>query len=382
MPLPAPLHRAGHRLLGARRMFTQVALATGASWAIATLLLGYDAPFFAPIAAVIVLNSPAQRGRRAGEVVVGVAAGITVADLVVLGVGTGGWQLVAVALLAMIVVTAAGGGPLVVTQAAVAAMLVVVLQPPTLDLVPHRFIHAVVGGTVALGVTALLPPRPDRHLRRAVRPVVEELVATLEDVADALHHDDLPSGRDALDRARQLDARVDELRDTLRVADETARLTPLRRGQRGLVDRFAGAVDQLDLTVRDTRVLARSTVSLLLHTDEPAASEPAPPALGDAVLDLADAVRALGEQLTADADAASRRRYADAARRHAGAAAARTRPLFGGDTRALAVSRVVGQIRSTGMDLLRGSGLDTELAQRTLYEAPDPPSRRAGDEAP
>jgi uncharacterized membrane protein YgaE (UPF0421/DUF939 family) len=378
MHAPAPLVRAGHRLLGARRTFAQVALATGGSWALATVAFGYRAPFFAPIAAVIVLNSPAQRGRRAVEVVVGVATGIAVADLLVLGLGTGGWQLVAVAILAMVVVTAAGGGPLVVTQAAVAAMLVVVLQPPTLDLVPHRFFHAVTGGAVALAVSALLPPAPDRHLRRAVRPVVDELVATLEDVADALHRDDLPAGRAALRRARHLDERIEQLRATVEVAEETARMTPIRRRQRGLVDTYADAVDQLDLTVRDTRVLARATVSLLLHTDDPHPGEPAPPELGDAVLDLADAVRALGEQLADDAPADPDRVHATATRRHAGAAAARTRPLFGGDTRALAVSRVVGQIRSTGMDLLRGSGLDTEAAQRTLYDAPDPPPRRGG----
>jgi uncharacterized membrane protein YgaE (UPF0421/DUF939 family) len=373
MPVPAsvtaPLLRAGNRLRGARRTFAQVALATATSWALATLVFGYASPFFAPIAAVIVLNSPAQRGRRAAEIVVGVATGIAVADLLVLLLGTGGWQLVVVALLAMIVVTAAGGGPLVVTQAAVAAMLVVALQPPTLDLVPHRFFHAVIGGSTALAVTALLPPAPDRQLRRAARPIVESLVAALEGVADALHRDDLAAGRAALSRARQLDEEIEELRSSVAVAEEIARLTPLRRGQRGLVDTYADATNQLDLAVRDTRVLARASVSLLLHTGGRRPAEPAPPELGDAVLDLADAVRALGAHLTSGAPV-------EHTRVHAGAAAARTRPLFGGDTRALAVSRVVGQIRSTGMDLLRGSGLGTEESQRILYEAPDPPPRR------
>lgn len=330
-------------------------------------MFGYRSPFFAPIAAVIVLNSPAQRGRRAAEVVAGVATGIAVADLLVVVLGTGGWQLVLVSTLAMAVATAAGGGTLVVTQAAVAALLVVALQPPTLDLVPHRFLHAVIGGATALAVTALLPPAPDRQLRRAARPVVAALVGTLEDIARALHHDDVVAGRRALDRARRLDAEVEELHRSVAIADETARLTPLRRRQRGLIDLYAEAAGQLDLAVRDTRVLARTTVALLQHTDAPEPDEPAPPELGDAVLDLADAVRALGQQLTADGPP-------DRTRHHAGAAAARTRPLFA-DTRALAISRVVGQIRSTGMDLLRGSGLETEEAQRTLYEAPDPPPR-------
>lgn len=366
MPVPAPLTRSLHRLRAARRTFAQVALALGGSWALATLVFGYHLPFFAPIAAVIVLNQPAQRGRRAVEIVVGVAAGIAVADLLVLGIGTGGWQLVLVAVLAMVAVTAAGGGPLVVTQAAVAAILVVTIQPPTIDLVPHRFIHAATGGATALLVTALLPAAPDRHLRRAARPVVTALVATLTDVADALHRDDLTAGRRALDRARLLDAEVDDLRTSVQVAEENARIAPLLRGQRDLVDVYAAAVGQLDLAVRDTRVLARATAALLEHTDR-RDDEGAPPELGDAVLDLADAVAALGDRLDAGTST-------EAIRRHAGAAAARTRPLFG-DTRDLAISRIVGQIRSTGIDLLRGSGLATEDAQRTLYDAPDPPPR-------
>ena len=48
------------------------------------------APFFAPIAAVISLSlTLGQRGRRAPEVVFGVAVGLIVADLLVLAIGVG-----------------------------------------------------------------------------------------------------------------------------------------------------------------------------------------------------------------------------------------------------------------------------------------------------
>lgn len=354
------------RLRASWRTFAQAALAVGGSWGLATGVLGYVAPFFAPIAAVIVLNSPAQRGRRAVEIVVGVATGIAVADLLVLAIGTGWWQLVLVTVLAMVVVTAAGGSPLVVTQAAVAAILVVTIQPPTLDLVPHRFFHAVIGGTVALVATALVPIAPDRQLGRAARPVIDALVATLGAVSRALQLDDLAAARAALHRARQLDAEVTELRGWVEVAGETTRIAPTRRGHRGLVGTYAEVADQLDLAVRNTRVLARASVALLQHADG-TEERAAPPELADAVLDLADAVQALGEHLLAggpDVDI----------RVHAGAAAARTRVLYA-DSRALAISRVVGQVRATGIDLLRCSGLETEDAQRTLYDAPAPPPR-------
>jgi uncharacterized membrane protein YgaE (UPF0421/DUF939 family) len=363
MTLPEPLVAVAHRLRDSRRTFVQVTLAIAGSWLLATELLGFEDAFFAPIAAVIVLNTPAQRGRRAAEIVVGVATGIAIADLLVFGIGTGPWQLVLVAVLAMAAATAAGGGPIVRAQATVAAILVVTLQPPTVDLIPYRFFHAAIGGATALLVTALLPSAPERQLERAAGPLFDDLAATLTDVARALRVDDYALARRALDRARELDAEVEDLRGSIEVAAETARLAPHKRDRRELVGSYADAVEQLDLAVRDTRVLARSAVALMRHID----ASGAPPELADAILDLADGVRALGEQMTAGAPP-------EATRGHAGDAAARTRELFP-DARALAVSRVVGQIRSTGIDLLRGSGLEIEAAQRTLYHAPIPEPR-------
>jgi uncharacterized membrane protein YgaE (UPF0421/DUF939 family) len=363
MTLPEPLVDVAHRLRDSRRTFVQVTLAIAGSWLLATELLGFEDAFFAPIAAVIVLNTPAQRGRRAAEIVVGVATGIAIADLLVFGIGTGPWQLVLVAVLAMAAATAAGGGPIVRAQATVAAILVVTLQPPTVDLIPYRFFQAAIGGATALLVTALLPSAPERQLERAAGPLFDDLAATLTDVARALRVDDYALARRALDRARELDAEVEDLRGSIEVAAETARLAPHKRDRRELVGSYADAVEQLDLAVRDTRVLARSAVALMRHID----ATGAPPELADAILDLADGVRALGEQMTAGAPP-------EVTRGHAGDAAARTRGLFP-DARALALSRVVGQIRSTGIDLLRGSGLEIEEAQRTLYRAPTPGPR-------
>jgi uncharacterized membrane protein YgaE (UPF0421/DUF939 family) len=372
MPMPEPLVDTVHRLRDSRRTFVQVAMAIALSWLLATEVFGFEDAFFAPIAAVIVLNTPAQRGRRAAEIVVGVATGIAVADLLVIVIGTGAWQLVLVAVLAMVATTAAGGGPIVRAQATVAAILVVTLQPPTIDLIPYRFFHAAIGGATALLITALLPSAPERQLERAAGPLFEDLAATLTDVARALRNDDLHLAQRALARARELDAEVDELRGSIEVAAETARLAPHKRDRRELVGSYADAVEQLDLAVRDTRVLARSAVALMRNLGD---ADGAPPELADAILDLADGVRALGEQMTEGAPP-------EVTRSHAGDAAARTRGLFP-DARALAVSRVVGQIRSTGIDLLRGSGLEIEEAQRTLYHAPTPeprngPGRRHG----
>ena len=72
----------------------QAALAAGAAWFIAKELLGHPNPFFAPIAAVVSLGtSYGQRLRRVAEVTLGVAIGVLIADIVVILIGTGWWQL-------------------------------------------------------------------------------------------------------------------------------------------------------------------------------------------------------------------------------------------------------------------------------------------------
>lgn len=69
-------------------------IAAGVAWFIAADLLGHPTPFFAPVAAVVALGtSYGQRLRRVAEVTVGVAVGIFLADLLVVWLGSGAWQI-------------------------------------------------------------------------------------------------------------------------------------------------------------------------------------------------------------------------------------------------------------------------------------------------
>ena len=79
------------RVRHAGRAVLQATLAATVAWLIATELVGHEAPFFAPVSAMITLGlTQGQRGRRAVEVVLGVTLGIAIADLLVIVVGTGG----------------------------------------------------------------------------------------------------------------------------------------------------------------------------------------------------------------------------------------------------------------------------------------------------
>ena len=82
------------RLRGGGWPILQTAVAASVAWTLATVVLGHESPFFASIAAVISLGvAVGQESRRAAELVFGVACGLTVADLLVLAIGTGSVQI-------------------------------------------------------------------------------------------------------------------------------------------------------------------------------------------------------------------------------------------------------------------------------------------------
>src|ERR671913_2500853 len=127
-----------------------------------------------------------QRGRRAVDVVLGVTLGIAIADLLVIQLGTGWWQLALVVAFSMTIALVLGSGDMFAQQAAVSAALVATLQPPDDGVSFARAVDALIGGGVALVTSALVfPVHPVRLGRQAARPVLAELARVPEDVADA-----------------------------------------------------------------------------------------------------------------------------------------------------------------------------------------------------
>jgi len=316
---------------------------------------------FAPVAAVISLGAArGQHWRRAIEMVFGVSVGLAIANLFVLTFGTGTWQLAAIAAVAMLAARVFAGGSTLVTQAGVSAILAVAVEAPDPGFVPARFYDTVVGGVIALAASQLLfPMNPMAEVARAARPVFVKLTGSLEETARALAAGDPSRAEGALAQARGIDAGVRAFNDALAIAQETARLAPPRRRAIGHLELYAQAASQVDLAVRNTRVLARAAVSLVRD------NEPGPPELSRALFDLAAAVRALSDNLDhrrPDLEARTRACALEAAAHATGVL---------DDRGQLLTTMVVGQIRLTATDLLRGSGLDLAAAQRALEEAAD-----------
>jgi uncharacterized membrane protein YgaE (UPF0421/DUF939 family) len=229
----------------------QTATAAAGAWAIASSVLGHRSPFLACVAAVLSVGATGGRPtRRAVEVIVGVAVGVTIADRLVHLIGPGALSIFAVTALAMSAGLLLGGGPLLVTQAGISAILIAAVPPPPDTSALDRLVDALVGGAVALVVTGLLPADPIVRAKRAAHALLDDLATTLEESAGALASGDAELASRALRRARELDALVANLNQAIDAGLETARLAPARRAAVPQLRRYAHAARQLDLVVR------------------------------------------------------------------------------------------------------------------------------------
>jgi uncharacterized membrane protein YgaE (UPF0421/DUF939 family) len=334
----------------------QTAVAAAVSWLIAERLLHDPSPFFAPVAAIMSLAATrGQNLRRALELILGVALGIGLGDLLRRAIGIGVGQLSLTVGLAMAAAVALGAGRLMLTEAAVSATLVSTVSQDTQGFPPTRLVDALVGGAVALVFSQLLfPVNPVNVVRDAAESVLGELAETLRDVAGAIKDRDRRAAEKALVRARRISDDWSRFEQALDVAREAARYAPPRRRLREPFDAYSEAGLPLDLMVRDVHVLARGALRALMIGDE------IPSALCEALRDLARATGDVSARLASDEDGAGVRSVALRAAR----AATELAPA----DENLSVSVLIGYVQATAADLLRALGMDRERAHGKVGE--------------
>lgn len=323
--------RLAHRRLASRSLaITQTALAALAAWYLCVWLLPDPQPVFACIATVIAIGAThGQHGQRALHLIAGVVLGLTLSALLVHLIGTGPWQLALLVVVAMSVAVLFNGSDLVIGEAAVSAMLLLMIGGTN---APNRIFEAIIGGLVALAVVVIFPPKAILHVGRAGQSVMSALGQSLERIATALAAGDADRADAALTQARSIDPLLDALDDALEVGRETVRTSPTRFGEREPVERYGRSFEQIDLAVRNTRVLAR-------HAHRALRSGQVTEGVAASVTDLARAVW----DLAAAFDDPSRAK--DARDQAARAAANASRDALG------------ESVRSTAVDLMRAAEL-------------------------
>ncbi len=335
----------------------QCAIAAGLAWWFALEVLGHQQPFFAPIAAVISLGlSLGRRWRRSVELVAGVTIGILVGDLLIVEIGSGGWQIVVVVALAMAVAVFLDDGPLIPMQAASSAVLVATLLPPGGIGGFHRAIDALTGGLIGILVGALLPANPAARARRDAATVLATVRDAARQLAEGMRAGNESMVFAALEKARGTQGAINTMRQDMSGGREISTLSPLYWGSRLRLQRISATADPIDNGVRNFRIIARRALGITQRGEEVC------PELIEIIGDLGDAFEILREMMLADPGHSTD--PADAARVLRTIARKARAELVA--ERGMSETALLAEIRSLLVDLLMVAGLRRSSAVATL----------------
>ena len=249
------------RLAADAWLLLQQALAATLAWLIATRVMQHHIPFFAPIAAVVALNtSLGQRGTNAVRLLIGVAVGIICGEAGLWLLGPGYSALGIATFVAMFLAQLVDRAPVVTAQAASAAILTVTTAGGEGGL--DRLLDALVGAGVALVFSQVLfTPDPVRLVQRAEVAALDEMAEGLRLTAQSLRDRNTGLAEQALTKLRDLPVQLSELARILRASAAVARHSLLWQRRRAAVSAEAGHARQLDLLGGSCLLLARAATT-------------------------------------------------------------------------------------------------------------------------
>ena len=279
----------------------QATAAATLAWLIAIHVAQHHRPFFAPIAAVVALNTTTgERGTHAFRLLFGVFTGIAVGEITILLLGSDYASLALATFTAMIIARHAGGARVMIAQAAASSILTVAVAKGEAG--TQRLGDALIGGGVALLFSQVLfSPEPVGLIRRATVAALREMAHLLELTARALDDDSRQNPESILDSAHELHVRLGELREMTRAAARVARHSVYWRGRWEAVAHETAGARHLELVGGSVLVVVRTAMA----SDAPERRE-----LATVVRDCAEVTGSLAE---APRDQATRQRAVDLA---------------------------------------------------------------------
>ena len=342
----------GRRVLQSLPAIVQILVAVAAAYSVARWGLGHPVPILSVTLTINALGfSRDARPQRVAESVLGILLGVALSDGLSLLVGKGLWQLLVVLLVVFVVGRAVSTNPAFAVAAAVPSALVVLLPIPAGGPFGRTF-DALVGGVVALVVTALIPRDPTRAARRDGRVLFSVLSESMGSIVDSLAEADDAAGELALTRLRRTQPLVDNWSASLDAALSISRISPVLRPRLPELRRDFRAYQSADLASRHLRTLARR-VEFLVRDGV------VRPALAGVVDEVRTALTLLGRELD-DLQLTGRARslLSDLARR--------LDPALVIPDAGLTDAAIVLMLRPLVVDLLIGTGLEPDAARALL----------------
>jgi uncharacterized membrane protein YgaE (UPF0421/DUF939 family) len=332
----------------------QIVIAATIAYAICHYLLGHSIPLLAITVTISSLGFVRDaRPVRVLESAVGIVIGIAVSEALLLIVGHGIWQIALVLFVTLLAARLISPSNAFALAAGVQSMLVMLLPLPQGGPF-QRSIDGVIGGVVALLVTALLPRDPRRLARRDARKLFAVVSSSLASLVVALDKADEPAAERALERLRSTGPLIDGWGASLDSARAISRISPFLRRHGPELEAQARVLHGSELAIRNLRVISRR-IDFLVRDGV------ARPQIATLMASLATSVTLLGESLDDPL-------VADTARVGLSAIAERLHPDLVVTGAPVNDSVVVLMLRPLLVDLLTAAGLSEEKARATLPE--------------
>jgi uncharacterized membrane protein YgaE (UPF0421/DUF939 family) len=256
------------RVWGSVPAALQIVVGVVASYAFSHYVLGHQVPLLSITVVISCLGFGRDASpRRVFDSVVGILIGIVFSEVLFTFLGSGVWQIAAILFATLLVARFISPSAAFAAAAGVQSMMVMLLPDPDGGVLT-RSVDGLVGGVIALIVTALVPRDPRAIARRDAGQLVSTLAESFQALLDGLRAGDEPAASLAVERLRRTQPIIDAWNVSLDSAIAVSRISPFLRRHLPALRHQARVATGLDLAARHLRVIDRR-VSFLLRDGVP-----------------------------------------------------------------------------------------------------------------
>ncbi|TDN93145.1 uncharacterized membrane protein YgaE (UPF0421/DUF939 family) [Microbacterium sp. BK668] len=267
------------------------AVATSAAWLVAGFLIPGPPPVFAAIAALLVVQpSLNQSLTRAIERSVGVIAGVLIASVLSILLGTSTWVILLTTAVALLLAWALRMTPGTANQVAISGILVLALGTATPSYAVDRILETLIGAVIGIIVNlAIVPPVAVAPAHAAVDELGDALADALDRLGGALESPRTPSElARLLDDARAVRPKLEAAEDAIAAGSESLTLNPRSRRHRDELDALTDLLETFRPIVTQMIGMTRACSE---RYDPTIDEEPSVPAIADQLHRAAHDVR-------------------------------------------------------------------------------------------
>ena len=273
----------------------QITIGALLAYSLAHYGLQHESPLLAITVCITSLGfSRDARPRRILQTAIGMVVGIAISEISIIYFGSGILQIALVLLTVLLLARLISASSAFAVTAAIQSMLVQILPAPDGGVFIRTF-DGLIGGVMALIVTALIPRDPRGIARTDANKLFDFFIETLQDLRLALRDTNKSLSNQALKNARATQPLIDNWRVSLDSAISISRISPFLMKHKPELRKQRLLMRAMDLATRNLRVIVRR-VNFLLKDDV------ARPYLADLFEQLAEAVTNLREGLSDSED--------------------------------------------------------------------------------